>query len=284
MLAPVDYLAIGHVTHDVLPDASHVVGGTVSYAALTAAALRRTVGVLTSAGEDFDFSVFNGSVTIACDRAPHTTTFTNTYVNGSRHQQVHGLANPLGCDSVPDEWLQPSVVHIGPVIEECDHALITLFDEGTFVGVTPQGWMRSQNGHGRVLPHAWHVRASLLERVSAVVFSLDDIQGDWQVATQLARQTRLLVVTMGRRGGVVFADGKPTPFPALLVDEADPTGAGDIFAAAFFSTVASGIRPIDAANFAACLASRSVAREGPDSVPGDEDVVVCEGLLIGKGL
>ncbi|MCU0519782.1 MAG: PfkB family carbohydrate kinase [Anaerolineae bacterium] len=276
---PVEYLAIGHVTHDVRPDHSFTVGGTVSYAALTAAALGRRAGILTSAGDDFDVSVFNGSVAVACHRAAQTTTFTNTYVDGHRHQWVHKLADPLDRASVPVDWQQPRVAHIGPVIGECDQALVQCFGPGTFVGVTPQGYMRSQDGGGRVLAHAWQVDPQLLARTSAVVFSLDDIRGDLQAATSLAQRAHLLVVTMGARGGTVFLDGTPTPFPALDVVEVDPTGAGDIFAATFFDALSTGVHPMPAARFAACLASRSVTRVGIAGVPGWEDIEACEALL-----
>ncbi len=278
MVAPLDYLAIGHVTHDVLSDDTYAIGGTVSYAALTVAALRRSVGILTSAGTDFDFSIFNGSISVSCERAAMTTTFTNTYVNGSRSQRVHGLASPLSGASVPASWRSPRVAHIGPVIGECSPDLITSFSDRTFVGITPQGWMRSQNGEGRVHPHAWCVEEAALHRASAVVFSLDDVQGNWQKAKRIAGLTHLLVVTMGARGGIVFLDGVPNPFPALQVAEVDPTGAGDIFAAALFDTVSSGVPPVQAAHFAACLASRSVARVGPEGVPGSADVEICRGL------
>lgn len=278
-LAAVDYLAIGHVTHDVRPDQSFAIGGTVSYAALTAAALGRRVGVLTSAGDDFDVASFNGCVSVMCHRAAHTTTFTNTYVDGHRRQWVHKLADPLGNASVPAAWRHPRVVHIGPVIGECDQALGCCFDADTFVGVTPQGYMRSQDSDGRVWAHPWQADSTLLTRASAVVFSLDDIQGDWQVAMRLAERTRLLVVTMGARGGVVFHEQKITPFAALQVTEVDPTGAGDIFAATFFDALAMGSPTMSAARFAACLASRSVTRPGITGVPGAEDVEACTAML-----
>lgn len=278
MQSPVEYLAIGHVTRDLLPDASYAVGGTVSYAALTAAALCRSVGVVTSASGDFDLSVFNGAVEVKVEPAAVTTTFRNEYTNGYREQVVYGLAKPLTPTSLPDDWRAPSIVHIGPVIGECDPALALAFPEETFVGITPQGWMRSQNGTGQVVPNPWEVSGELLERASAIVFSLDDIQGDWRVAESLASATHLLVVTMGPLGGVLFVDGTPTPFSALQVDEVDPTGAGDIFAAAFFSATAVGVLPCDAARFAACIASRSVTRAGIRGVPSPEDLAYCRDL------
>ena len=59
-------------------------GGTATYAGLVAAALGRQVGILTSAGDDFDPAPFAATpfgerVTVCCHRGPHTTTFENRY-------------------------------------------------------------------------------------------------------------------------------------------------------------------------------------------------------------
>ncbi len=279
MIGSVDYLAIGHVTRDILPDASHVVGGTVSYAALTAAALRRSVGIVTSASRGFDLSAFHGLATVSCSMAEHTTTFRNQYVNGSRRQVVYGVAEPLTPQSVPEAWSSPAIVHVGPIMGECSPALVTSFPESTFVGVTPQGWMRSTNGDGEVLHQPWDGADSLLGYASAVVFSIHDVLGDWDVARSYAAMAPLLAVTTGRMGGVLFIKGEPVPFPALTVDEVDPTGAGDIFAAMFFDALVNEVPPVEAARFAACVASGSVTRVGLNGVPSAEDIEGCRGLV-----
>jgi sugar/nucleoside kinase (ribokinase family) len=273
------YVAIGHVTHDVLADESYAVGGTVSYAALTAAALGRSAAVLTSAESGFDFSIFKDSVAVQCNCASHTTTFHNLYTNGTRHQRVYSVASPLVPELVPSSWRSAHTVHVGPVMGECDPALVHTFSSDTFIGITAQGWMRERNGTGNVVPRPWQPSDDVLERASAVVFSIDDIQGEWQVAEKLAARTRILAVTMGPRGGVLFVDGTAYPFAALRVTEVDPTGAGDIFAAVFFSKVAAGVAPSLAARYSACVASRSVERRGIAGVPGAADLVYCDGLF-----
>ena len=54
-LEPVDYLVIGHVTHDLTPSGSRL-GGTAAYSALTAQALGMRVGVFTASGTEADLS------------------------------------------------------------------------------------------------------------------------------------------------------------------------------------------------------------------------------------
>jgi len=42
-----------------------------------------------------------------------------------------------------------------------------------------------------------------------------------------------MVMTKGKEGAIIFHQGKKQHFPAFPTIEVDPTGAGDIFAAAF---------------------------------------------------
>jgi hypothetical protein len=44
---PIDYLVIGHLTQDIIPDGFRL-GGTAAYSALTARALGLRVGIVTS--------------------------------------------------------------------------------------------------------------------------------------------------------------------------------------------------------------------------------------------
>lgn len=276
---PVHYLVIGHVTHDILPDGRVTPGGTVSYASLTAATLNGSVGVLTSAGPDFDPGRFNGKIQLVVRPAQATTTFENLYVNGSRKQLVHAIADPLTAADVPPQWQATGIVHIGPVLAECDLALLDRFAPTTFFGLTPQGWMRTRGSDHLVRYRSWPNAEYFLSRSSAVVLSIEDLGGDWAIAERFARMTQLLVVTTGARGGVLYLNGAPNSFPALAVPEVDPTGAGDIFAASFFTALAKGTPPVRAARFAACLASHSVTRIGLASVPQPDEIERCSVCL-----
>ncbi len=273
--APIDYLVIGHVTHDIMSDGRRVLGGTVSYASLTAAALGRTVGIVTSASPDADLAPLDTLATLVRHPSPSTTTFENVYVDGHREQYVYTPAALLTPDAIPSPWLTTPIVHLGPIMRECDPALAEHYAGKTFLGLTPQGWMRSSDARGHVFPTPWREAEHLLPLASAVVLSIEDIGGNWDLAAQFAQQTRVLVVTCGWDGGTLFLEGRPTVFPAVPVAQVDPTGAGDIFATAFFIAMASGAQPFTATSFAACLAARSVTRVGLASVPQPDEVAVC---------
>lgn len=271
-----DYLVIGHVTHDLQPDRrSFTIGGTATYAGLVAAALGRRVGILTSAGPDFDATPFAARVALHCHPAAATTTFENRYTSAGRMQYLHQVAARLEPTMVPAAWQAAPLVHIGPVAAECAPELVPFFAGRAFVGLTPQGWMRQRDAQDRVHPCPWHEAETLLPLASAVVVSLEDLQGDRALAERWARLTPYLVVTDGYMGGTLYAKGRPYLFPALRVTEVDPTGAGDIFAATFFCALAEGMDPRLAAHLAACIASHSIARTGWESVPTPEDLAIC---------
>ena len=272
----VDYLLVGHVTRDLQPDGGMRLGGTVSYAGRTAAALGRSVGIVTSVGPAADLSPLEARATIVSRPAPQTTTFENVYTEeGQRSQFAYTVARPLSVEVLPAAWQNAPLVHIGPIMDECDPALVEHFAGRAFVGLTPQGWMRTRDSAGRVHSQRWEAAERLLPLASAVVLSLEDVGGDWEVIQAYARQTAILVVTRGWLGGALFLDGVAQTFPAFAAEEIDATGAGDIFAAAFFVALTREMLPQKAVVFAACIAADSVRREGLASAPGPSAIVAC---------
>jgi sugar/nucleoside kinase (ribokinase family) len=274
-----NYILIGHVTCDVLDDGTTALGGTASYATLTAGVLGFSVGLLTSVSTDLDTSVLAPVADIVVSPALKTTTFKNIYLNGSRQQYIYHLANKLEPRLLPECWKAPLIAHIGPIFNECNLDLLSQFRDGTYLGVTLQGWLREKKPDGRVIPRFPQDGLGIFRGASAVIISEDDIQGNWRYAETLARATPLLIVTCGARGGFIYEHNQRTAFSAPRVKEVNPTGAGDIFAAAFFYAATRGCNACTAASFASCLAARSVTRTGLASVPTTEEVRQCSLLI-----
>ena len=266
-----DYVIIGHATKDLLPDGGSTIGGTATYSARTALALGSRVVVVTSAAPDFDLeSVLSGCEVV---RVPSetTTTFKNVYTPWGREQFLYATAAPLSLDAVPTRWRQPDVVHLAPLVKECDLELADAFP-GALIGITPQGWMRSWDDTGRVRVSDWAEASVLLPRVDAVVLSIADAGGEWTTIDRLVDLTPILVVTLGPEGCLVHAGAEKRHIPVALQPELDPTGAGDIFAAAFFVRLRQSGDPWAAAHFANSVAALSVGRAGWDSTPTREEV------------
>jgi sugar/nucleoside kinase (ribokinase family) len=264
-------LIIGHVTKDLLPDGSFSIGGTATYAARTALAMGCRVGVVTSAAEDLKLDGVLSGCDVVRVPAEATTTFENIYLPSGREQFLHAVADPLGLEAVPGRWRRPDIVHLGPLVGECDPELAGAFP-GALVGSTLQGWMRTWNNSRRVYVGSWEDAADLLPRIDASVISRDDVGGDEAMIVRFAQLAPILAVTLGPKGCQVYADGAERHIPVTAIEELDPTGAGDIFAAAFFVSLCQTGDPWAAANLANRIAALSVRRGGWKGTPTAEEV------------
>lgn len=269
---PVDYLAIGHLAHDLTADGPRL-GGTAAYAALTARALGMKVGIVTAVGNETPLDALNGIPVISID-SPQSTTFENIYTGEGRVQYLRAQALRIEFNQVPEMWRSTSIIHLGPIADEMDSILPGEFSPA-LLGVTPQGWMRQWDSDGRVFLREWKNAETVLKHAGAVVFSREDVNGDNELIEHLAHQTRMLVVTEGAEGCVLHWHGDRRRFHAPEVNELDATGAGDIFAAAFFIRLYNTRDPWEAARFATLIASRSVTRVGLDGIPTPSEIESC---------
>ena len=261
-----DYLVIGHVTRDIQKDGSVLPGGTVTYAALTARNLGRHVGVVTSCGDDIKLASVLQGVEVTSWPAEATTTFENVYLNGRREQYVRAVASPLRLEHIPQEWRDVPLVHLGPLVMEVASDLIDAFPRA-LIGVTPQGWMRRWDASGLVTTAPWASAERILARADVLILSEEDTGGDRTILDSYLEMARLGVVTDGRHGAVVRTPAGSRSFPAYQVEEADPTGAGDVFAAAYLTALSQDRDPFRAAQFANAVASFSVEARGLAGIP-----------------
>jgi hypothetical protein len=265
----IDYLLLGHVTVDRLDDTRVVLGGTATYGSLTARNMGARVGVHTSAAYEPGLIDTLSGVMVARIPAEFTTCFVNEYIDGRRRQTIESVAEKLTYEQILPEWRNAPIVHLGPLCQELDAVLSSRFPR-SLVGVTPQGWMREWDESGLVHPVDWAEADKVLARVDVVVISEDDV-ADRSLIEDWAAKARMLVVTLGDRGCDVYCKGEPGPFhsPAFKsATEVDPTGAGDVFAAAFFwHLYKSGRDWRTAADWANCVASFVVEKRGVAGVP-----------------
>jgi sugar/nucleoside kinase (ribokinase family) len=271
---PLRYLLIGHVTQDVLPSGEKTLGGTVTYSARTALALGCRVGIVTSTAPDLDLgpALAAAGADIARQPSAVTSTFENRYTASGREQLVHAVAAPLDYCAVPAAWRAPDLVHLAPVIDECDPALVDAFP-GARIVATPQGWLRAVDAGGRVRYRAWAGMAELLPRLHAAVMSIEDVRGDEATVARFARLAPVLAVTLGAQGCRVYAAGEVRHIPVTPIDARDPTGAGDVFAAAFCVHLCRHGDPFAAGAFANRVAALSLMGSGWASTPAREQLL-----------
>ena len=272
----IDYLAIGHFSKDLLPDGNYRLGGTAAYAALTAHALGLRVGIVTSLNEiDLDRRIFPAGLQVCNISSETTTTFENLETPDGRKQRLFEHAAQIKFEQVPEAWRRTSILHLGPVAQEVPAQLPSGFST-SLLGLTPQGWMRVWDADGNVSPREWSEMEASLNQAGAVVLSAEDVQGNEELIEDISLASRVLAVTEGAEGVRLYWNGDLRRFRAPKVDVIDTTGAGDIFAAAFFIRLFSTRDPWEAARFATCLASRSVTRRGLASIPTKEEIQTCQ--------
>ncbi|HEY6541836.1 MAG TPA: PfkB family carbohydrate kinase [Ktedonobacteraceae bacterium] len=281
-----DFLTIGHVTRDVRPDSSFALGGTVTFAALTAYRLGLAAAIVTCASSQWLESIPTRvpEIGLAGHTSPETTTFVNTYSEGFRTQLLQARADELTAADIPASWLAAPIVLFGPLDQEFTPTLIRGFPRrsDSILAATPQGWLRRWDADGHVWPSPWTVAAEVLPLLDTLILSHDDLlpfadgsraEAD-AILSAWSMHVPLLVATDGRHGATLFQRGQRETFPAYPTVEVDPTGAGDVFATAFLVHLYHHRDPRQAIDFANCAASLSIEQEDITGIPTWEQVEV----------
>ena len=267
----VDYVIVGHICADIVPD-GFTLGGTCSYCARTAQAFGLRVGVLTSAVENEplldELAQYAEIVNIP---AEHNTVYANIYEPEGRTQYLRSVAAPITAEDVPESWRSAPLVHIAPMADEVATDVISTFGNVRRSLLTPQGWMRDTDNDHRVLFKSWYDE-TVLKHTDLLVLSDEDIVGDPGLAQRYAAAVPYCVKTSGYHGGAYYINGETFNYDAVKTQEVDPTGAGDVFAASLFGAW-NALDDFDAAvRVAAKLAALSITRHGLTGTPSAQEV------------
>jgi 1D-myo-inositol 3-kinase len=256
--ADLDILLIGHVTRDLVSEdqqGPYHLGGTVSFAAVTALRLGRRPTVVTRAAAETDFSELPDDVVMHRLDSTTTTTFANVYTPAGRVQHCYTPAPAIRAADIPTALHRPSAVLLGPLVNEIGPDVAALFDDPTLVAAVPQGWMRRWDEHGRVYSKPWETASTILPHLDVLVLSLEDINFELERLDPFFEHVDLVVLTEYRDGSTIYLrtaedDLQRVKIPPRPAQEVDPTGAGDIFATAFMIRLQETGDPVQAARFA----------------------------------
>ena len=223
---------------------------------------------------DAAFPYLDALTGIRVDRvhSPDRTRFHNLYrKDGSREQTIVSRAATIPESAIRRTvaGLPPgSAVLYAPVADELGGTgpLPRPGGRGALAGAAPQGLIRRRDRAGRVSTH-WTARA--LARLAGLDFlSLSETE----FPEGMGLPAPLVAVTRGRRGAVLRRSGFPaTGIRAAPGAEVDPTGAGDVFAAALFIGLWNGAPAEGAARLAAAAAAISIESPGVEGIPTLEE-------------
>ena len=272
-----DYLVIGHICADLQPDGSCVLGGTALYSAIAAARLGARVAVLTRgvfgqtvAGMTIPSldPLAEENISIIVQEAELPTVFINEYQADRRVQTVPHWAGPIDLRGLPPHWRNSRIIHLGPIADEVDPRATSGLT-AQFLGITPQGWMRDwpRETGGKVRHIPLKLPGDLLGRIDCAIVSIEEITHARDVVTQVGNR-RLGVVTLGGDGARIIAGGQRLELPGYNLPIKDLTGAGDVFAAAFFLKASDRtISAEKAGRFANAVAGLSLGQVGAFGIP-----------------
>ncbi len=265
-----EYILVGHIAADVI-EGGRRLGGTVAYAAATAAAFGLEVGVLTSAAPDEPLlSELETYAQLVIQPADETTTFENVYTPSRRVQ--HLLATAADLEKLPADWRNAPLIHLAPIADEITPTILDSITDDSRLMLTPQGWMRQRGDDNLVSFKRWFDRA-LLDRADVVVISEEDIASAPDLEEEYIAHTRRLIVTQGNDGGRYYINGERFTYAAIPTNALNLTGAGDVFAASLFAGWHFHQTNFHAAvRVAARLAAHSVLRHGLASAPHKQEI------------
>jgi sugar/nucleoside kinase (ribokinase family) len=265
-------LALGHVSRDRRP-CGDVLGGSVTYGSHAARRLGWDAAILTSAGPDFEPERELPGVPVFLRRSSSTTRFVNEYdEDGVRHQLVTARADDVDLAALPDEWADPDVLLMGPLVGELSGVNATALAAGC-VGAIAQGYVRAIDASGQVTAKEWVRPDRDLPGVHVLFLSQHDLPDADARARELLAHVPMVALTRGWRGLTLLTRPGIHEVPSLPRPEVDPTGAGDVFAAAFLVRYHETGDPLEAAAFGACAASCAVEGVGTAAL-GDRDEVL----------
>ena len=281
-----DVVVVGSAARDIAPDDPRGwrLGGGVAYGGLTIARLGLRTGVLVGvdppgarADELQLIAAAGGDVRLV--RLDRTPVFENVETPAGRVQTCLEPGQPIDPEALPAEFRPARTWLLAPVADELPEAWAALPPPDALVALGWQGILRD-------LPHGGRTRrrpprpSALVARADIIGVSRHDVAAETPLddLMRLMKSGATLLVTEGVLGGwrfVIGADG-PTEkrrYPAIGAgDEIDPTGAGDVFLAAYLAfraspALAGSLRHGADLRLAAAAASLNVERPGLHGVP-----------------
>jgi sugar/nucleoside kinase (ribokinase family) len=266
-----DYVAVGHVTRDVLDDGKggkerSQPGGTAFYSALQAARLGlRALIVTQGVSEEIEslLAPWGDELEVRVTPAERTTTLLTRGAGTERTQHLLAWAGEIVDPTLP----RAGIVHLAPVAREISPRSIDLGGSDDFV-ITPQGLLRRWPARSGEIHLAALEPARSPVRFAAAVISEHELPFCASLLHVARECGACVAVTAGARPPTLrLADGRELAGPAPPAVEAlDDLGAGDVFAAAFFVALHEGRDAHAAAAFANAAAAVRVSGHGAQAL------------------
>lgn len=113
----------------------------------------------------------------------------------------------------------------------------------------------------------------LMPSTSDLAFLFPDLSEDAAIDALLSAPSRVVVIKRGAGGATVVGNGERHDFSGHVVEEVDPTGAGDCFGGTFIALMAQGASLREAGELANAAGALAVTKRGPmEGNAGPEEI------------
>jgi sugar/nucleoside kinase (ribokinase family) len=279
-------VVVGSAARDIVSDDPRGwrLGGGVTYGGLTLARLglptRVLVGVDPLAAEAHELAALrDAGADVRLVRLARTPIFENIETPDGRIQSCLEPGDPVPVEALPPEWRSARAWLMGIVADELPDAWAAVPAPDALVAFGWQGILRHLPRGGRVRRRP-PAASPILRRADIVGVSRHDVDPATPLEElwHLLAPSATLLVTEGYLGGweVRLSAGEPVGrrrYPAIPASvDVDPTGAGDVFLAAYLAAqvehpVAGAGRHGSDLRLAAAAASLNVEGLGLSGVP-----------------
>jgi sugar/nucleoside kinase (ribokinase family) len=255
---------VGNLSFDLIDGGPPQLGGAPYHSARAWRALHvRSTTIARCAQEDerrFRRGFARLGVPVRFVPGRETTTFSFTYEGDRRIMRVERVGeawSPADVAAVPaSAW-----VHVAPLLRgDFPARTLAALARGRRVSFDGQGLIRVRAAGPLQLepepdlePLLRHVSILKLAEEEAVA-----LVGGIEAEALASLGPAEILVTFGSRGSLIVDRGKATEVAARHV-EADPTGSGDVFAAAYLASRTSGHAPVSAARRATGIVSAALS-------------------------
>ncbi|MBI63841.1 MAG: hypothetical protein CL778_00990 [Chloroflexi bacterium] len=260
-----DFISLGLLSFDIndYGDGTYLKnpGGAVAYSSKLASDHQMNPGIVTSCGKDYDIEILLPDTKTIIYPSENTTTFMNTYNLEERNQALLLHSNKIPQQIIPKEWKKPKIFFAGPVLHEIPKDSINWF-QADFSYIVPQGWFRRWSDDGIIEIISHMANNEFNKKWDLMVLSEEESKN--LSKELLLGWAKIICITKSSDGANIFCDnGDEFNISAIKVpDVVDPTGAGDIWAAAMAIKLYSGSSIIEAGNYASAAAALSIESYG----------------------
>ncbi|MDR2347247.1 MAG: PfkB family carbohydrate kinase [Bifidobacteriaceae bacterium] len=201
----------------------------------------------------------------------HSPVTVSLAYGGDRALVTHGHCHPLKTSRLVAQAAAPKAVIAS--LDEDDGAWWAPFTSQGTLAFCDVGWDDTGRWDLRRLDGIGHASCFMPNAAEAQAYT--GTQSPAAAARELGRLVELVVVTEGARGATAFdaGTGQLARVPAVPVRAIDPTGAGDVFGAAFTTASLRDWPLVQRLRFAALAAALSVEQFGGSlAAPGWGDI------------